>query len=232
MARNYKLLPKQRLEAFSDGVLAIVITLLVLDLKVPTDSKDLGAALLAEWRVYLSYLVSFAFVGGWWVAHSNLTRFLRSGNGAFFRLNLLALLFVSVTPFTTSLMGEHSGDASARVATIVFGDQPPAGLPRAQHARTVSRGATGRWSKTRWPKMTFAPSCGGGGGRWACSPSPLPSPWSHRRPPLFSISPARSSSLWSLLSPAGRKEGMRPKRPLRQPNRTQRMDIDAISIPT
>ena len=121
MARNYKLLPKQRLEAFSDGVLAIVITLLVLDLKVPTGSKDLGAALLAEWRVYLSYLVSFAFVGGWWVAHSNLTRFLRSGNGAFFRLNLLALLFVSVTPFTTSLVGEHSGDASARVATIVFG---------------------------------------------------------------------------------------------------------------
>ncbi len=121
VARNYKLLPKQRLEAFSDGVLAIVITLLVLDLKVPTGSKGLGAALLAEWRVYLSYLVSFAFVGGWWVAHSNLTRFLRSGNGPLFRLNLLALLFVSVTPFTTSLMGEHSGDESARVATLVFG---------------------------------------------------------------------------------------------------------------
>ncbi len=121
MARNYKLLPKQRLEAFSDGVLAIVITLLVLDLKVPTDSQNLGAALLAEWRIYLSYLVSFAFVGGWWVAHSNLTRFLRSGNGAFFRLNLLALLFVSVTPFTASLMGEHSGGTAARLATIVFG---------------------------------------------------------------------------------------------------------------
>ena len=121
MARNYKLLPKQRLEAFSDGVLAIVITLLVLELKVPADSTNLGAALLAEWRMYLSYLVSFAFVGGWWIAHSNLTRFMRSGNGAFFRLNLVGLLFVSVMPFTAALAGEHSGDAGARVATIVFG---------------------------------------------------------------------------------------------------------------
>ncbi len=121
MTRSYKLLPKQRLEAFSDAVLAIVITLLVLEIKVPAESDDLGAALLGEWRTYLAYLVSFAFVGGWWVAHSNLSQFVKSGTGTFFRLNLLALLFVSVLPFAASLMGEHSNDAGARVATMVFG---------------------------------------------------------------------------------------------------------------
>ena len=121
MARRYRLLPKQRLEAFSDGVLAIVITLLVFGLKVPTETDNLGAALLGQWRTYLAYLVSFAFVGGWWMAHANLTRFIRSANAAFFRLNLTALLFVSVTPFATSLLSAHSSDAGARVATVVFG---------------------------------------------------------------------------------------------------------------
>lgn len=121
MARNYMLLPKHRLEAFSDAVLAIVITLLVLEIRVPAESTGLGHALLAEWRAYLAYLVSFAFVGGWWIAHNNLTRFVRSGTGAFFRFNLLALLFVSFIPFTASLMGAHGGDEGSRVATMVFG---------------------------------------------------------------------------------------------------------------
>jgi uncharacterized membrane protein len=121
MAHRYNLLPKQRLEAFSDGVAAIAITLLVLEIKVPTESEGLGAALLAEWRTYLAYLISFAFIGGWWIAHSNLTRFVRHGNGVFFRLNLLALLFVSIVPFSASLMSAHSGDSGAGVATMVFG---------------------------------------------------------------------------------------------------------------
>lgn len=121
MARSYDLLPKHRLEAFSDGVLAIAITLLVLEIKVPTEGHGLGQALLEEWRVYLSYVVSFVFIGGWWIAHSNLTRFVKAGTGPSFRLNLLALLFVSVIPFTTSLMGTHTRDEGARVATVVFG---------------------------------------------------------------------------------------------------------------
>ena len=121
MVRGYRLLPKLRLEAFSDAVLAIVITLLVLEIKVPTEGKGLGAALLADWRTYLEDLVSFAFVGGWWIAHSNLTRFARSGGAAFFRFNLLALLFVSIIPFAASLMGAPSEDEGTRVPTMVFG---------------------------------------------------------------------------------------------------------------
>jgi uncharacterized membrane protein len=121
MTRRYDLLPKHRLEAFSDGVLAIVITLLVLEIKVPTETDDLAHALLSEWRTYLGYIVSFAFVGGWWIAHSNLTRFMRAGTGRFFRLNLLALLFVSFSPFTTSLMAANGHHEGARLATIVFG---------------------------------------------------------------------------------------------------------------
>jgi len=118
--RRYGLLPKHRLEAFSDGVLAIVITLLVLEIEVPS-GEDLAHELLAEWRVYLGYVVSFAFIGGWWLAHANLTRFIKAGTGVFFRLNLLALLFVSFLPFTTSLMAANGRDEGARLATMVFG---------------------------------------------------------------------------------------------------------------
>jgi len=119
--RRYRLLPTNRLEAFSDGVLAIVITLLVLEIEVPRGGEDLAHELLAEWRVYLGYVVSFVFIGGWWMAHANLTRFVKAGTGVLFRLNLLALLFVSFLPFTTSLMSANGRYEGARLATMVFG---------------------------------------------------------------------------------------------------------------
>ena len=58
------LLPKNRLEAFSDGVLAIVITILVLELKVPEGGGDLLSSLAGDWRYFLGYLISFVYVGG------------------------------------------------------------------------------------------------------------------------------------------------------------------------
>ena len=75
-----RLLPTTRLEAFSDGVFAIAITLLVLELHVPTDPIGLLHELGAEWPSYLGYFVSFAFIGGVWMAHSNLTP-LHQGGG-------------------------------------------------------------------------------------------------------------------------------------------------------
>lgn len=116
-----RLLPTTRLEAFSDGVFAIAITLLVLELHVPTDPASLLHELAAEWPGYLGYFVSFAFIGGVWMAHSNLTRFTKAADQVMMGLNLVLLLFVSFLPFTTSLLANHLDDSGAHIAVVVFG---------------------------------------------------------------------------------------------------------------
>jgi uncharacterized membrane protein len=113
-------LPKGRMEAFSDGVFAIAVTLLVLELEVP-DGADLWQELAREWPAFLAYLVSFAFIGGQWVAHSTLTRFVRAVDGQLMRLNLVLLLFVSFLPFTTSLLSRHLDDTGEATAVLIFG---------------------------------------------------------------------------------------------------------------
>jgi uncharacterized membrane protein len=116
-----RLLPRTRLEAFSDGVFAIAVTLLVLELHVPTDPVGLLHELGAEWPSYLGYLVSFAFIGGVWMAHSNLTRFTKATDQVMMGLNLVLLLFVSFLPFTTSLLANHLDDSGAHIAVVIFG---------------------------------------------------------------------------------------------------------------
>jgi uncharacterized membrane protein len=116
-------LPKSRLDGFADGVLAIVITLLVLELKVPgvEESGDLFSALTGEWREYAGYLISFVFVGGVWIAHSAATSYVVRGDAILFRLNLLLLFFVSLLPFLTSVMTTHLGQEGERVAVALYG---------------------------------------------------------------------------------------------------------------
>ena len=128
-----RLLPTSRLEAFSDGVFAIAITLLVLELHVPTGHEALVKGLEHEWPRYLGYFVSFAFIGGVWVAHSTLTRFIKAADSDLMRLNLLLLLFVSFLPFTTAIAATHLfasnlslheitvSSSTERVAVVVFG---------------------------------------------------------------------------------------------------------------
>ena len=106
-ATDNRLLPLGRLEAFSDGVFAIAITLLVIELHVPTGKEGLAAGLEHEWPRYLGYLVSFSFIGGVWMAHSNLTSFIRAMDARLMRLNLLLLLLVSLLPFTTAVVATH-----------------------------------------------------------------------------------------------------------------------------
>ncbi|MCB0857781.1 MAG: DUF1211 domain-containing protein [Solirubrobacterales bacterium] len=117
------LLPKNRLEAFSDGVLAIVITILVLELEVPEVAGPDGLlhTLGEEWRSYLGYLISFVFVGGNWVAHSNATRLIDKGDPILFRLTLLWLLFVSLIPFATALMTNFIGQDGEHTAVAIYG---------------------------------------------------------------------------------------------------------------
>ena len=85
VTRRYR---TNRLEAFSDGVLAIAITLLVLELSVPEVGEgNLIDALLAQWPEYLAYLVSFATIGAIWVAHSAVTEYLQEVDPPMLRLN-------------------------------------------------------------------------------------------------------------------------------------------------
>ena len=114
-------LSSARLEEFSDGVFAIAVTLLVLDLKVPESPDRLLGQLFAEWPAFLGYLVSFAFISASWVAHAGLTHLLHSADGVFLGLNLLLLLFVSLLPFTTSLFTKHLTDSGELVAVVAFG---------------------------------------------------------------------------------------------------------------
>jgi uncharacterized membrane protein len=112
-----------RLEAFSDGVFAIAITLLVLEIAVAPDwASDPLGAVLRLWPQYLAYVVSFATIGAIWLGHSAVTRYLDRADAYLTRLNLLLLLAVSFLPFPTKLVGEFLSRASGeRVATTILG---------------------------------------------------------------------------------------------------------------
>jgi uncharacterized membrane protein len=110
-----------RVEAFSDGVLAIAITLLVLDLRAP-GAGDMRHQLLGEWPAYLAYLASFAYIGVIWVNHHQLfTRIAAVDLGLLWR-NLGVLLGVSVLPFPTAVLSGafRSGSRSNEVTAVVL----------------------------------------------------------------------------------------------------------------
>ena len=96
---------KGRLEAFSDGVIAIIITIMVLELKVPhgSDLADLRPLI----PVFLSYLLSFIYIGIYWNNHHHLLQAVLSINGAALWANLHLLFWLSLIPFITGWMGEN-----------------------------------------------------------------------------------------------------------------------------
>ena len=112
-----------RMEAFSDGVFAIAITLLVLEIGIPEGSgDDLWGALLDQWPSYLAYLVSFATIGAVWFAHTVITEALSGATSVLIRVNLLLLLVVAFLPFPTILLSEYVGEPDAeRIAVTVYG---------------------------------------------------------------------------------------------------------------
>ena len=98
----------QRLEAFSDGVFAIAITLLVLEIAVPPgDVHNLGRDLFNLWPSYLAYVVSFSTIGSIWLRHSLVTEYVQRADAIFVRINLLLLLVVAFLPFPTKLLAEY-----------------------------------------------------------------------------------------------------------------------------
>ena len=116
-------LPLTRLEAFSDGVFSIAITLLVLEIAVPLAAeKDLLGALARIWPSYLGYVISFLTIGWVWIGHAAITSHMERADGLFLRLNLLLLLVVAFLPFPTRLMADYLGNSQPeRVAVVFYG---------------------------------------------------------------------------------------------------------------
>jgi len=100
---------KNRLEAFSDGVLAIIITIMVLEMKVP-HGADLGA-LKPLLPVFLSYVLSFLYLGIYWNNHHHLLHAAKHVSAGILWANLHLLFWLSLVPFATGWMGENHFDA-------------------------------------------------------------------------------------------------------------------------
>ncbi len=115
----------RRVEAFSDGVFAIAITLLVLDLVVPSRKElepgQLGVFLTHQWPSYLAYLVSFLVIGIIWVNHHTVFGKVRTVNRQVLFVNLALLLIVSAIPFPTRMIAEYlTAGADAHLAAAIY----------------------------------------------------------------------------------------------------------------
>ena len=119
------LLSKSRIEALTDGIFAIAMTLLVLDLKIPDLPKPVsGSALLAaigqEKSVFVSFLFSFVYSGLLWMLHHLAMHFIRQLQWALVWLNLMFLMSISILPFSCALLGHYMGTRAAE--EIYFGN--------------------------------------------------------------------------------------------------------------
>jgi uncharacterized membrane protein len=114
-----------RLEAFSDGVIAIAMTLLVLEVRVPEQASvgsndELWRELARLWPAYLGYLVSFVTIGIMWANHHQIFRFIARTDHYLVLSNILFLLWIGILPFPTALLTEYLGHAGERTAGIVY----------------------------------------------------------------------------------------------------------------
>jgi uncharacterized membrane protein len=116
-------MPKTRLEAFSDGVFAIAITLLIIEVRVPdSHAGDLARDLANQWPSYAAFVVSFAIIGIIWVNHHDIFERIVTVDRPLLFLNLLLLLTVAFLPFPTALLGDYirEGD-NAHIAAAIYG---------------------------------------------------------------------------------------------------------------
>ncbi|HEY8783390.1 MAG TPA: TMEM175 family protein [Mucilaginibacter sp.] len=99
---------RDRLEAFSDGVIAIIITIMVLELRIPTGphAADISS-LLHLYPVFLSYILSFIYIGIYWNNHHHTMQVVESVNGTILWANMHLLFWLSLVPFVTGWMGEN-----------------------------------------------------------------------------------------------------------------------------
>lgn len=118
-------LSTSRIESFSDGVFAISITLLIIEIKVPqlhgTDGAiGLGAALSNLWSHYFAYVLSFLMIGIYWVNHHYLFGLFKRTDHIFGLLNVFFLMCIAFVPFPTAVLGEYLTDEHNRHAAVIF----------------------------------------------------------------------------------------------------------------
>ena len=111
-----------RLEAFSDGVFAIAITLLVLEIRLPGGNATLAQKLLATWPSYVGYVISFVTIGIMWANHHAIFRLIGRTTHGLIVGNLLLLLTVAFLPFPTTVLADHlrHGGGDQRTATVFY----------------------------------------------------------------------------------------------------------------
>ncbi len=107
---------KNRLEAFTDGVMAIIITIMVLEIKVP--HGDGWADIVSLWPKFLSYILSFVYVGIYWNNHHHTMQTVHSINGRTLWTNLILLFFLSLLPFSSGWIGENH---FSKIPMLFFG---------------------------------------------------------------------------------------------------------------
>jgi uncharacterized membrane protein len=110
------------MDAFSDGVFAIAITLLVLDLRVPEVGEEpLAHALAHQWPADASYAVSFLTIGIIWINHHGLFRYIERCDRPLLSLNIFLLMMVAVVPYPTALISHYARTPNATAAAVAYG---------------------------------------------------------------------------------------------------------------
>lgn len=115
----------QRLEAFSDGIFAIAITLLILEIKVPQVNSNegttsLASGLFALWPSYFAYIFSFIMIGIFWANHHYVFNLYERSNRIFKLINLFFLMFISFLPFPTAVLARYITDTQQRQTAIIL----------------------------------------------------------------------------------------------------------------
>ena len=112
-----------RLEAFSDGVFAIAVTLLILEIHVPTreHAETLGHELLRIWPSYLGYLTSFLTIGVMWINHHYVFELIARVDRTMLLLNTLLLMLIAFVPFPTAVLAQFIETGGARSAAVLYG---------------------------------------------------------------------------------------------------------------
>jgi uncharacterized membrane protein len=111
-----------RLEAFSDGVISITITLLVLNIHVPNenDTAPLLTLLLKQWPSYLNYVTSFIVIGIFWVNHHNMFKYIKRADHFFLLVNILFLMCLVFIPFVTALLAAYVNKPEQHTAALLY----------------------------------------------------------------------------------------------------------------
>lgn len=112
--------PTERLEYFSDAVMAIAATLLAAELPKPETETGLLQAILKQWAHYAAFAASFLFICIAWSNHHNMFNYIKQTDQYLLLLNILFLVFVTLQSFTTGLLAHHLGKSDERTAALIY----------------------------------------------------------------------------------------------------------------